>query len=108
MIAMPMRIFAWLLGMLPAAVVGKQRINAVLNDPDTFVYGRHDGSGSGGATTTAQGVSYLHPETRFSNLGDEPIEAISRRRRVPSRLLSSCPRCRPGTPASPPHGPFPG
>ncbi len=77
MIAMPMRIFAWLLGMLPAAVVGKQRINAVLNDPDTFVYGRHDGSGSGGAATTAQGVSYLHPETRFSDLGDEPIEAIS-------------------------------
>ena len=77
MIAMPMRIFAWLLGMLPAAVVGKQRINAVLNDPGTFVYGHHDGSGSGGATATAKEVSYLHPETGYSDLGDEPIEAIS-------------------------------
>ena len=42
LIAMPMRIFAWLLGLLPGAVVGKQRVNAVLNDPDTFVYGRRD------------------------------------------------------------------
>lgn len=77
LIAMPMRIFAWLLGLLPAAVVGKQRINAVLNDPDTFAYGRHDGSGGGGATATAQEVSYLHPETGLSDLGDEPTEAIS-------------------------------
>ena len=75
LIAMPMRIFAWLLGLLPGAVVGKRRVNAVLNDPDIFVYGRDHGSGTGGATATAQGVSYLHPETGFSDLGDEPIEA---------------------------------
>ena len=77
LIAMPMRIFSWLLGLLPAAVVGKQRINAVLNDPDTFVYGRHDGSTGGGATARAQEVSYLHPETGLSDLGDEPVDAVA-------------------------------
>ena len=77
LIAMPMRIFAWLLGLLPAAVVGKQRVNAVLNDPGAFVYGHHDGSGGGGATATAQGVSYLHPESGLSDLGEEPVRTIS-------------------------------
>ena len=76
LIAMPMRIFAWLLGLLPGAVVGKQRVNAVLNDPDTFVYGRRDVSATGGATATAHEVSYLHPETELSDLGEEPIGAV--------------------------------
>ncbi len=76
LIAMPMRIFAWLLGLLPGAVVGKQRVNAVLNDPDTFVYGRRDVSADGGATATAHAVSYLHPETELSDLGDEPTGIV--------------------------------
>ena len=76
LIAMPMRIFAWLLGLLPGAVVGKQRVNAVLNDPDTFVYGRRDVSATGGATATAHEVSYLHPETELSDLGEEPIGTV--------------------------------
>ena len=76
LIAMPMRIFAWLLGLLPGAVVGKQRVNAVLNDPDTFVYGHQDVSATGGATATARGVSYLHPETELSDLGEEPIATV--------------------------------
>lgn len=76
LIAMPMRIFAWLLGLLPGAVVGKQRVNAVLNDPDTFVYGRRDVSADGGATATAHEVSYLHPETELSDLGDEPTGTV--------------------------------
>ena len=77
LIAMPMRIFAWLLGLLPGAVVGKQRVNAVLNDPDTFVYGRRDVSADGGATATAHEVSYLHPETELSDLGDKPTGTVS-------------------------------
>ncbi|MDE0710473.1 MAG: ABC transporter transmembrane domain-containing protein, partial [bacterium] len=76
LIAMPMRIFAWLLGLLPGAVVGKQRVNAVLNDPDTFVYGQRDVSADGGATATAHAVSYLHPETELSDLGDEPTGIV--------------------------------
>ena len=76
LIAMPMRIFAWLLGLLPGAVVGKQRVNAVLNDPDTFAYGRRDVSADGGATATAHEVSYLHPETELSDLGDEPTGTV--------------------------------
>ena len=76
LIAMPMRIFAWLLGLLPGAVVGKQRVNAVLNDPDTFVYGHQDVSATGGAAATARGVSYLHPETELSDLGEEPIATV--------------------------------
>ncbi len=77
LIAMPMRIFAWLLGLLPGAVVGKQRVNAVLNDPDTFVYGGRDVSADGGATATAHEVSYLHPETELSDLGDKPTGTVS-------------------------------
>ena len=76
LIAMPMRIFAWLLGLLPGAVVGKQRVNAVLNDPDTFAYGRRDVSADGGATATAHEVSYLHPETGLSDLGDEQTGTV--------------------------------
>ena len=76
LIAMPMRIFAWLLGLLPGAVVGKQRVNAVLNDPDTFVYGSRDVSATGGAAATAHEVSYLHPETELSDLGEEPTGRV--------------------------------
>ena len=71
LIAMPMRIFAWLLGVMPGAVVGKQRVNAVLDDPDNFVYGQRGVSATGGATATAHDVSYLHPETGLSDLGEE-------------------------------------
>ncbi|MYD03559.1 MAG: ABC transporter ATP-binding protein, partial [Acidimicrobiia bacterium] len=74
LIAMPMRIFAWLLGLLPAAVVGKQRVNAVLNDPDTFFYGSDDLEGEGGTRAHAQSVGYLHPETTLRDLGEEAAE----------------------------------
>ncbi len=76
LIAMPMRIFAWLLGLLPGAVVGKQRVNAVLNNPDAFVYGSRDVSATGGTTATAHDVSYLHPETELSDLGEEPVGTV--------------------------------
>ncbi len=67
--AMPMRIFAWLLGLLPTAVVGKQRVKAVVEHPTRFEYGTLSNPGSGSATVTAQDISYLHPATKVSDLG---------------------------------------
>ena len=79
LIAMPMRIFAWLLGVMPGAVVGKQRVNAVLIDPNNFVYGQRDVSATGGATATAHEVSYLHPETELSDLDEKANGTLTSR-----------------------------
>ena len=73
LIALPMRVFTWLLGQLPTAVVGLGRIKAVLSEEGTVVYGREDTMPSRqAAEAQARCVSYLHPEAGRSDLDGEP------------------------------------
>ena len=73
LIALPMRVFAWLLGQLPTAVVGLDRIEAVLSEHRSVAYGREDITGAGGTEAEALSASYLYPETGLADLdGGQP------------------------------------
>ncbi|MFO7547390.1 MAG: ABC transporter ATP-binding protein [Acidimicrobiia bacterium] len=62
LIALPMRVFAWLLADLPRAVVGWERIEAVVGVPDQVGYGGTRLAASGGASARAEAVAYLYPD----------------------------------------------
>lgn len=84
LIALPMRVFAWLLGQLPAAIVGWDRIEAVLDETDTVQYGSTALVNDGGATAEATTVGYLYPETEAADLSDgaaQPVAAANGERR---------------------------
>ncbi|HDH02673.1 MAG TPA: ABC transporter ATP-binding protein, partial [Actinobacteria bacterium] len=72
LIAMPMRVFTWLLGQIPAATAGWQRIQAVLDTDAKLDYGKIDLVASGGASADAKSVGYVYPEGRESDLGETP------------------------------------
>ena len=69
LVALPMRVFGWLLGELPRAVVGWERIESVLSDEETVVYGAREPEGTGGAAAEAHALAYLYPETEHVDLG---------------------------------------
>ena len=66
-----MRVFAWLLGQLPTAIVGWDRVEAVLQDHERITYGFDRLGETGGAYADAKTVAYLYPETEHADLGDE-------------------------------------
>jgi len=76
LIALPMRVFAWLLGQLPMAIVGWDRIETVLDETGAVEYGNAALTDSGGATAEAATVGYLYPETETSDLGDAATTTI--------------------------------
>ncbi|MCY4370852.1 MAG: ABC transporter ATP-binding protein [bacterium] len=75
LIALPMRVFAWLLGQLPTAVVGLDRIEAVLAEESRVTYGKDDPADRGAAETEADRASYLYPETVMADLNGEATPA---------------------------------
>ena len=77
LIALPMRVFAWLLAQLPTAVVGLDRIKAVLGEESRVTFGKDDPPDRGGADIEADRASYLYPETVLADLNGEPIPAIA-------------------------------
>ena len=73
LVALPMRVFGWLLGEMPRAVVGMERIDAVLGTDDTVRYGPDGGADDdGGATVGADAVAYRHPAVTVEDLGAGP------------------------------------
>jgi len=70
LIALPMRVFAWLLGQLPTAIVGWDRIQTVLDEHGTVEYGSSALVENGGATAEASTVGYLYPDTETADLAD--------------------------------------
>ncbi len=69
LVALPMRVFGWLLGELPRAVVGMERIDSVLDEGDHVSYGTGRTHADGGATVRAREVSYHHPAVTSDDLG---------------------------------------
>ncbi|MBW3620703.1 MAG: ABC transporter ATP-binding protein/permease [Actinobacteria bacterium] len=63
LVALPMRVFGWLLGELPRAVVGHERVEKVLLAEGEMEYGTAIGSGDAGAATAFDAVAYQHPAT---------------------------------------------
>ena len=68
LIALPMRVFGWLLGELPRAVVGLDRVETVLAERGEVEYGRRAPMNGGGASTSAEAVGYLYPDTAHHDL----------------------------------------
>ena len=69
LVALPMRVFGWLLGELPRSVVGLHRLQAVLNEKERVTYGSAAPSVEGGAGAVVEGIAYQYPESDYEDLG---------------------------------------
>ncbi len=70
LVALPMRVFAWLLLQLPAAVAGWRRVEAVLQETDEVPYGSLVPDPVGAAKANVDTIAYTYPEDSVANLGD--------------------------------------
>jgi ATP-binding cassette, subfamily B, bacterial len=68
LVALPMRVFGWLLGELPRAVVGWDRVSRVLAAKGEMPYGDEPAAGRGGAATAMQQVGFRHPSSEREDL----------------------------------------
>lgn len=73
LVAMPMRVFGWLLGEMPRSVVGMDRIEGVLNEEGTVQYGAGSSAVGGGAATRIDAVGYLYAETQTDDLSQHSV-----------------------------------
>lgn len=69
LVALPMRVFGWLLGELPRSVVGLHRVEAVLGEDERVIYGSADPSSDGGAGANIDAIAYSYPESEYQDLG---------------------------------------
>lgn len=88
LVALPMRVFGFLLGMLPRAMVGFERVRTVLQAAGGMRYGRSPlDEGGGGARVVADTATYRHPATVAEDLSqvglaDERVVPEDERRGV--------------------------
>lgn len=68
LVALPMRVFGWLLGELPRSVVGMDRVESVLSEVGSVAYGEEMPARIGGAEATAQSIGYQYPESDYEDL----------------------------------------
>lgn len=61
LVALPMRVFAWLLAEMPAAAAGLDRIDAVVGERGQMVHGEVEVAGAGGMRAAFDDVAYRHP-----------------------------------------------
>jgi ABC-type multidrug transport system fused ATPase/permease subunit len=73
LVALPMRVFGWLLGELPRSVVGLHRVEAVLNERDQVIYGLTSPGAAGGAGASAEAIAYSYPESEYEDLGSTTV-----------------------------------
>jgi ATP-binding cassette subfamily B protein len=68
LVALPMRVFGWLLGELPRSVVGMDRVDSVLGESRSVNYGRTKPARRGGAEARADSIAYQYPESDYEDL----------------------------------------
>lgn len=68
LVAVPIRVFGWLLGELPRAIVGYDRVDRVLQAEGSTEYGTLTPGGSGGVEVTTEGLTYHHPSGGHSDV----------------------------------------
>jgi len=78
LVALPIRVFGWLLGELPRAIVGWERIERVLDATGRTEYGSRTSDGQGGVPVAVDGVTYRHPAQRLpdSETADDELAAL--------------------------------
>lgn len=69
LVALPMRVFGWLLGELPRSVVGLYRVEKVLDADEHIAYGTRSPASAGGAGASAAQIAYTYPESDYEDLG---------------------------------------
>ncbi|GGI06825.1 multidrug ABC transporter ATP-binding protein [Egicoccus halophilus] len=101
LVALPIRVFGWLLGELPRAIVGWDRVQRVLTAVGDMVYGRHRDTRDGGAETGLEEVGYLHPSSDREDLSaGSPDLAVGRPEAEP--VAGQAPRAHTGADAGVP------
>ena len=68
LVALPIRVFGWLLGELPRSVVGWDRIQRVLQAEGHMEHGDHATDGEGAATVSSDRVAFHHPSSAREDL----------------------------------------
>jgi ABC-type multidrug transport system fused ATPase/permease subunit len=95
LVALPMRVFGWLLGEMPRSVVGMDRIDGVLQEQGTVEYGVQASGNGGGAGARVDSVGFQYPETGTDDLSafgeTEAATYTDDRRGVESITLSVAP-----------------
>lgn len=68
LVALPMRVFGWLLGELPRSVVGMDRVESVLGEQDGVRYGGTTPPTRGGAGAAVQEIAYQYEASAYEDL----------------------------------------
>jgi ATP-binding cassette, subfamily B, bacterial len=68
LVALPMRVFGFLLGEVPRSVVGWERITRVLDSTGDLAHGEQPGGGRHGAELGMERVDFHHPATERADL----------------------------------------
>lgn len=87
LVALPMRVFAWLLLQLPAAVAGWRRVDSVLQEKARVDYGAAVPAAAGAASARVDDIAYTYPDDTTADLatvGPSVADPTSSDRWVPS------------------------
>ncbi len=77
MVALPIRVFGWLLGELPRAVVGWDRVQRVLQATGSMAHGATRSPADGAASVRSEGVAFRHPTSAREDLsGPAAVEEV--------------------------------
>jgi ABC-type multidrug transport system fused ATPase/permease subunit len=76
LVALPMRVFGWLLGELPRSVVGHHRVQSVLAEDERVAYGSTHAITRGGAGASAESIAYSYPESEYQDLGATAVHTV--------------------------------
>lgn len=77
LVALPMRVFGWLLGELPRSVVGMDRVDSVLNERGYVRYGATMPSSDGGAAAQVDAIAYHYASSEYEDLSSITPTAVS-------------------------------
>ncbi len=78
LLALPIRVFGWMLGEMPRAVVGWERVERVLGASGRMDWGDDTVAGTGPAATALETVSFRYPTTVHDDLsGDSSYDVTT-------------------------------
>ena len=77
LVALPIRVFGWLLGELPRAIVGYDRVDRVLQAEGSTEYGTLTPTGQGGVEVAAEDLTYMHPTDGHSDVSGSADDELA-------------------------------
>jgi ABC-type multidrug transport system fused ATPase/permease subunit len=78
LVALPMRVFAWLLLQLPAAVAGWRRVDSVLQEKARVNYGAAVPASTGAASAQVVDIAYTYPDDASADLAAGATDATGK------------------------------